>query len=116
MRIPLVLFLLPLIAACAARGPLDLIPREELMLIEAAEKLEAKSPAAVPPAPPRDIDAEFAAALMAAGIPPDAPAPAPTGPAPAPTAPGPISVQDMLARVRAAQTPDPKPTAPKASP
>lgn len=115
MRVPRVLFLLPLLTACAARGPLDLIPREELMLIEAAEKLEAKSPAA-PPVPPRDIDAEFAAALMAAGIAPETPAPAPSGPAPAPTAPGPISVQDMLARVRAAQTSDPKPAAPKASP
>lgn len=116
MRVPLALLLLPLTAACAARGPLDLIPREELLLIEAAEKLEAKAPAAAPPAAPRDIDAEFAAALLAAGIPPEAPQPAPTPAGPAPAAPGPISVQEMLARVRAAQAPATNTAPAKAAP
>jgi hypothetical protein len=122
------------LSACAPSTPLDLIPREDLLMIEAADRLERQNPMAIrSPAPPRDLDAEYRAALIAAGIEPFAPeapeAPAdrpaamaapqaiqPTAPAPAPSAvtadppqpaTGPISVEAMLARVREQAQPAP---------
>jgi predicted small lipoprotein YifL len=115
------------LAGCAAKTPLDLIPPEDLMMIEAAERMESQSPDTLrTPQPEPDLDAEYRAALIAAGIAPqpatvsDAPAPpparpggdvAPTSAAPeedqaapsqeAPSSPaGAISVEEMLRRVR----------------
>jgi hypothetical protein len=124
-----------MLTACAPTTPLDLIPREDLLMMEAADRLERQNPLAIrTPAPPRDINAEYQAALMAAGIQPfelvaegsaNAPAPEPAAdrmprvvtrpepinapetervadePLPVQSASPPISVDEMLARVRA---------------
>ena len=57
------------LAGCAAKTPLDLIPPEDLMMIEAAERMEAQSPDTLrtPRAEP-DLAAEYRAALLAAGV------------------------------------------------
>jgi hypothetical protein len=59
-----------LLAACAPRTPLDLIPRADLLMIEAAERMEQQSPLAVRAPAAIDLDAQYAAALAAAGITP----------------------------------------------
>lgn len=128
------------VAACAPTSPLDLIPPEDLALIEAAERRDAaEAEAAALRA--QAAEADFAAARRAADAAADAgfaapggtagagdgatgAGPAPVGPAPAdPATPGaapavPISVEEMLARVRRAaggEAPRPAPT-PQAAP
>lgn len=116
-----VVFPLLAIAACAPKTPLELIPREELLMIEAAEKLDVQAPVTVPSRPRSDVEAEYAAALrLAGGTPQTAPNARPAGgqgpvasapietadagalvePEPAPMPAGPISIEMMLARVR----------------
>jgi hypothetical protein len=109
------------VAACAPASPIDLIPPEDLALIEAAERrdaaeaqaaaLRAQTVEAEAAAARRAVDAASADAAAAGGDArggdPAAGA-APTGATPpdraaAATPPaGPISVEEMLARVRSA--------------
>lgn len=117
------------VAACAPSSPLDLIPPEDLALIEAAERRDAaEAQAAALRA--QTVEADFAAARRAADAAATVGTTAPTGtaavedfgtdagsaaggPTPADPAPAePISVEEMLARVRrAAEAPAPEPQA-----
>ena len=80
LTVPLSLLLL---AGCAPRTPLDLIPQADLLMMEAAERMAEQAPLAVRNAPGPDLEAQYAAALAAAGLVPVEPeAPRQTAPLP----------------------------------